>query len=187
MDHQQLVPVQFPLPNIQADQLPPPDWDAVGNALATLGQQAHRMAQVNVQAQLNALLNGMNQMINGINNLGGHITALDQRTARIEAELTLLPMRIFNASASDTAPLAYPPPHVSGGALPKTKYDAHRINGAEALAALQALGVLNIPHTEAERIKAFHDYIGLRVPTEGSEDIQQASSAMIRQQRYSMD
>lgn len=112
-------------------------------------------------------------------------------------------MRIFNASASDTAPLAYPPPHVSGGALPKTKYDAHRINGicslwyvyfqisivlgAEALAALQALGVLNIPHTEAERIKAFHDYIGLRVPTEGSEDIQQASSAMIRQQRYSMD
>lgn len=46
MNHQQLVPVQFPIPNLQADQLPPPDWDAVGDALKTLGQQAHRMAQV---------------------------------------------------------------------------------------------------------------------------------------------
>ncbi|KAF7421240.1 hypothetical protein PC9H_011761 [Pleurotus ostreatus] len=95
--------------------------------------------------------------------------AMQANITAMQADLQLHPVRMFNATASVTADLIYPP-HVPEGArpfLPRTKEQAIRLSGEDAArcSALIGLPALASEATALQHRCQFLNYLGVQIDT----------------------
>jgi len=140
---------------------PQPNWGAVGNALGVLAQQVPLLPNAVNANPNNTAFQATNAMLANIQNAVGDIQNM---VASLVNEVALQPMRTANASASNNAPLVYPPGTAEGvlAQLPPSKRDAVAITGAGAHQALTLLGVLPLHGANTEQLRAqFCRFIGV--------------------------
>jgi len=144
---------------------PQPDWDAMGNALGTLSEEAPLFANaINANACNHAIL-GLLQQINA--RLGGieaTLNAIQETVDDIQSEMALQPMRMANTAASTGSPLVYPPgtDQETVAQLPRSKQEALGVTGARAS---QGLALLHVPRPQganAQQLKIqFFRFLGI--------------------------
>ncbi|RPB15805.1 hypothetical protein P167DRAFT_542526 [Morchella conica CCBAS932] len=90
-----------------------------------------------LQQQINAnhlqVMALLGQMQVQIGQMQVQIGQVQGQIAQIQDEQQLLPMRLYNASTSDTAPLRYPAGLPQGHPLPHTRRDLFELTGKSSL------------------------------------------------------
>ncbi|KAH8151712.1 uncharacterized protein LAJ45_04334 [Morchella importuna] len=131
------------------------------------GQNAQLRDQIaEVQAQLRDQIAEVQAQLGGqIAELRGDTLQLQGQVGLVQNEQQLLPMRLYNASASELAPLRYPAaiPGPNDHILPATRRHLSTFSANQLQAASQALGLPALPANTLveDRRRQIADYIGV--------------------------
>ncbi|KAF3936583.1 hypothetical protein ABW19_dt0206275 [Dactylella cylindrospora] len=117
-----------------------------------------------LQESVTALQGSVTVLQEMVASLRDAITSIGQRLSRLEGSYDLLPIRLYNTSASLTAPLRYPP-DVDTTRLPRTPHDLWEFSAQQFRQAAAALGLPALPKnsTLLEQRRQIGDHIGVPI------------------------
>ncbi|KAH0582073.1 hypothetical protein H2248_011728 [Termitomyces sp. 'cryptogamus'] len=112
-------PVAIPVP-----MLPQPDFIRLSEGLLTVAREIALIPNVPVQGILNAIMASLHRIEGEV---AAGLRTVERRLDRIETQLTLVPIRIYNANVNSSTNIMYPPGINVVPGMPLTRMEIHTI------------------------------------------------------------